>query len=79
MPRVGELQQALEQVVARSTPTPSPCPRCPVLGGFDAVRRLAGAAKTLLGRRVEESRMWKRKGHRSAAEYLAAKADAGAG
>jgi hypothetical protein len=40
---------------------------------FDAVERHAAAAKTLLARRVDESRAWQHAGHRSAAEYLATK------
>jgi hypothetical protein len=39
---------------------------------FDRVERLAGAAKVLLARRVEEAGTWKRAGFRSAAEQLAA-------
>jgi hypothetical protein len=39
---------------------------------FDRLERLAASAKALLARRVEDSREWKRAGHRSAAEHLAA-------
>ncbi len=38
---------------------------------FDAIERMAGAAKTLLARRVEDSGEWERRGYRSAAEHLA--------
>jgi hypothetical protein len=40
---------------------------------FDRIERLAAAAKILLARRVDESRVWEREGHRSAVDYLAAK------
>ncbi len=40
---------------------------------YDAVERLAGAAKTLLAARVEESGVAQRAGDRGAAEYLARK------
>jgi hypothetical protein len=39
---------------------------------LDGMERLVAGAKTLLARRVEESREWKRKGFRTAAEHLAA-------
>jgi hypothetical protein len=39
---------------------------------LDAMERLVTGAKTRLARRVDESREWKRKGFRSAAEHLAA-------
>jgi len=49
-------------------------PACEAFGlwsAFDAVERRAGAAKTLLARRVEDAGGWKRDGFRSAAEQLA--------
>ncbi len=42
--------------------------------GYDAIERQAAAPKTLLARRVEESRAWQRAGHRSAAEFMASRA-----
>ncbi len=41
---------------------------------YDAIEKLAAAAKVLLAARVEASASWKRSGHRCAAEALAAKA-----
>jgi len=38
---------------------------------FDAIERLAASAKTLLARRVEQTRSWERKGFRSPAEQSA--------
>ena len=38
---------------------------------YDAIERLASAAKVLLAGRVDESRVWAREGDRSAADYLA--------
>ena len=39
---------------------------------FDEIERLAGAAKTLLAGRVDECEVWRREGHRTAADYMAA-------
>jgi hypothetical protein len=38
---------------------------------FDRIERLAAAAKILVARRVDDSRVWEREGHRSAVDYLA--------
>lgn len=66
--------------LAALDPEAVPLPEAPgEWEAFGAIERLAGAAKTLLARRVEESRVWQRKGHSSAADYLAPKAGAGAG
>jgi len=40
---------------------------------FDRIERLAATSKTLLARRVNESREWARRGYATAAEYAAAK------
>jgi hypothetical protein len=40
---------------------------------LDRIERLAAAAKILLARRVDDSRVWEREGHRSAVDYLAEK------
>src|SRR5688500_16854941 len=39
---------------------------------LDQIVRSATAGRTLLARRVEDSHEWQRKGHRSAAEHVAA-------
>src|SRR5438067_628052 len=71
---VGEVRDALVAIVAGLDPDSVALPVAPaVWEHFDAVERLAGAAKVLLARRVEASRAWRRAGYRSAAEYLAAK------
>src|SRR5437870_8015909 len=71
---VGEVRDALQAIVAGLDPDSVALPVAPALWEhFDAVERLAGAAKVLLARRVDESRAWRRAGYRSAAEYLAAK------
>src|SRR5439155_10458812 len=71
---VGEVRDALQAIVAGLDPDSVALPLAPAMWEhFDAVERLAGAAKTLLARRVDESRAWRRAGYRSAAEYLAAK------
>src|SRR4030088_769689 len=46
---------------------------------LDAVERKISAAKTLLARRVDESRAWKRSGYRSAAEFMAARSGSSIG
>src|SRR5439155_22775979 len=71
---VGEVRDALQAIVVGLDPDSVALPLAPAMWEcFDAVERLAGAAKTLLARRVDESRAWRRAGYRSAAEYLAAK------
>lgn len=45
----------------------------PLYEELDRIERLASTAKTLLARRVDESRQWVRCGYASAAEYMAAK------
>jgi len=44
----------------------------PMWAHLDAAERLASAAKVLLARRVEQCEIWRREGHRSAADYMAA-------
>src|SRR5438094_3651607 len=71
---VGEVPDARQGIVAGLDPASVALPVAPaVWEHFDAVERLAGAAKVLLARRVDASRAWRRAGYRSAAEYLAAK------
>ena len=38
----------------------------------DAAQRQLAAVKTLMARRIDESRAWQRAGYRSAAEFIAA-------
>ncbi len=72
---VGEVRDALAALVAELDPDAVPLPEVVSLWErSDAIERLAGAAKTLLARRVEESGTWARTGHRSPAEHLAAEA-----
>ena len=42
-----------------------------VFEGLDRIVRSASAGRTLLARRVDDAQVWKRRGHRSAAEHLA--------
>lgn len=70
--RVGEVRAALAEIVASldaDAVAPADAPR--LWRSFDGIERLAGAAKLLLARRVEESREWQRNGHRSPEEHLA--------
>jgi hypothetical protein len=46
---------------------------------FGEIERLGAAGKTVAVRRVEETNVWKRAGHRSAAEWLAAKTGSSVG
>src|SRR5207237_10008034 len=72
--RLGEVRAGLATIVDALDPDDVALCDAPSLWeGFDAVERLAAAAKTLLARRVEGSGAWARSGHRSAGEYLAAK------
>src|SRR6266576_220849 len=78
--RVGELRGAPQAVVAALDPDAVGPADVPGLWrSFDAIERLATAAKTLLARRVEDSRVWDPAGYRSAPEYLAATAGASVG
>ena len=78
--RVGELRAALADVVGALDPdalAPTDAPK--LWQAFDAIERLAGGAKTLLARRVDDSMVWRHEGYRSAAEYLAAKGGSSVG
>jgi hypothetical protein len=46
---------------------------------FATVERVGAAARTLLARRVEESKVWQREGHRTAADWVAAKTGVSSG
>jgi hypothetical protein len=63
---------ALSRLVAGLVPGEVELAAAPALwAAFDALERLAGAAKTLLASRVEESASWRATGARSAADHLA--------
>jgi hypothetical protein len=69
---IGEHAAALRGVVEALDPDEVLASRAPGLWAeFDRIERLAAAAKILLARRVDDSRVWEREGHRSAADYLA--------
>ncbi len=69
---VREIDEFLAVLVNRLDPDAVPIGEAFALwSAFDAVERRAGAAKTLLARRVEDACAWKRNGFRSAAEQLA--------
>ncbi len=69
---VREIDEFLAVLVNRLDPDAVPIGEAMALwSAFDAVERRAGAAKTLLARRVEDAYAWKRNGFRSAAEQLA--------
>jgi hypothetical protein len=69
---VAEVTNLAAGVVARVEPDAVPLPAAPSMWReFDRLERLATSAKTLLARRVDESKQWKREGFRSAAEQLA--------
>ena len=71
---VRELDAAASAVVGALEPDAVPLPDAlPMWDALDAAERKISAAKTLLARRVDESRVWRRSGHRSAAEFLAAR------
>jgi hypothetical protein len=51
----------------------------PMWDALDAAQRKISAAKTLLARRVDESGAWQRAGHRTAAEFMAARSGSSIG
>lgn len=72
---VAEQQAALAAGVAVLDPDAVLATEAPAMWqSFDRIERLAASAKTLLARRVDDSGIWKRNGHRSPADYLAGKA-----
>jgi hypothetical protein len=69
---VERLVRELRHLIGELRPDAVPLDQAAtVWSAFDAIERLAGAAKTLLASRVEESGAWQREGHRSAADHLA--------
>src|SRR5918995_831629 len=78
--QVRDLEKVLRSEVGRLEPVDVPLSETPAMWqSFDAIERLAAAAKTLLAERVDESRAWAREGDRSSAEYLARKAGTSVG
>jgi Domain of unknown function (DUF222) len=70
--QVTDLGSALSHQLARLTPGDVALPEAPAMwAAYDSIERCAAAAKTLLAERVEQSRVWAKEGHRSAAEHLA--------
>jgi hypothetical protein len=63
--RVGALLRALEPDAVALVDAE------PMWAAFDKIERHAANAKTLLARRVEESKSWRTRGHRDAAEGMA--------
>jgi hypothetical protein len=71
---IGAYAEVLRGVVEGLDPDEVLASQAPALWvEFDRIERLAAAAKILLARRVDESRVWEREGHRSATDYLAQK------
>jgi hypothetical protein len=71
---IGAHAEVLRGIVQSLDPDDVLASRAPGLWAeFDRIERLAAAAKTLLARRVDDSRVWEREGHRSVVEYLAEK------
>jgi Domain of unknown function (DUF222) len=69
---VTDVGGALRHQLARLTPGDVPLSEAPAMwAAYDSIERCAAAAKTLLAERVEQSRVWAKEGHRSAAEHLA--------
>jgi hypothetical protein len=72
--RVEVAETAIGQVAAGLDPDAIPASEATRLyEGLERIVRTATAARILLARRVDDSMEWKRKGFRSAAEYLASK------
>ena len=69
---VVEVRERFAGVVARLDPDDLPANHAPGLWReLDRLGRQVAAAKTLVARRVEDSRVWRSEGHASAVEYLA--------
>jgi Domain of unknown function (DUF222) len=69
---VTDVGSALRHQLARLAPADVPLSEAPAMwAAYDSIERCAAAAKTLLAERVEQSRVWAKEGHRSAAEHLA--------
>ena len=78
--QVSDLEAALRLQVGRLLPGDVPLTDAPAMWqGYDAIERLASAAKTLLAARVEESGVAQRAGDRGTAEYLARKSGSSLG
>jgi hypothetical protein len=70
--QVTDVGKALRHQLARLAPADVPPSEAPAMwAAYDSIERCAAAAKTLLAERVEQSRVWAKEGHRSAAEHLA--------
>jgi hypothetical protein len=70
--QVTDVGSALRHQLARLAPGDVPLSDAPgIWAAYDSIERCAAAAKTLLAERVEQSRVWAKEGHRSAAEHLA--------
>lgn len=70
---VAAATEAVRRAVGRIDPDLVPAGEATrIFEQLDQIVRAATAGRTLLARRVEDSLEWKRKGHRSAEEYLAA-------
>jgi hypothetical protein len=70
--QVTDVGSALRHQLARLTPGDVPLSEAAAMwAAYDSIARCAAAAKTLLAERVEQSRVWAKEGHRSAAEHLA--------
>lgn len=71
--QVVSVEEAVRAAVAAIDPDDIPASEAVRLfERLDRIVRSASAGRTLLARRVEDSREWERKGHRSAAEHVAA-------
>jgi hypothetical protein len=69
---IRALGGALRGIVEGLDPDEVLASRAPGLWAeFDRIERLAAAAKIVLARRVDDSHVWEREGHRSAVDYLA--------
>jgi hypothetical protein len=71
--QVAAAEDAVRAAVAAIDPDDIPASEAVRLfERLDRIVRSATAGRTLLARRVEDSQVWQRKGHRSAAEHVAA-------
>jgi hypothetical protein len=75
-----QMRAAVERFTRAFEPDAVPLPEVVSLWDeIDAAERQLSAAKTLLARRVDESKAWKRAGYKSAAEFIAARSGSSTG
>ncbi|CAN5704866.1 hypothetical protein BH20ACT2_BH20ACT2_26250 [soil metagenome] len=72
---LSSLVNSFRELCTQLDPDAVPLPEAPAMwSAFDTIEKLAAGAKCRLARRVDESKAWRRQGHRSAADWIASQA-----